>query len=297
MRSLVIAAAAAAALASGASASFARADDAPPGAPAAPAAESPQQQYDALKAEFDKARRDFGEELKAAASNEDRQKLIDEKAPNPDDWATRMLAIVAKSPKDPAAWNCLVWIAQNVPNPDVQAKAIDRIMADHLTEPTVAVVCMPLQGSQAPNVEAFLRAVVEKNPDHTAQGTASYALAKLYAYRRDLGKTLAEGDMDLRGKVEKFYGKDATAKLLAADTAALGKKSEEVLDQTAQKYGDVKMGRSTLGEQVANELFEIRNLAIGKVAPEIVGADVDGKPMKLSDFRGKVVALDFFGFW
>ena len=103
--------------------------------------------------------------------------------------------------------------------------------------------------------------------------------------------------MDLRGKVEKFYGKDATAKLLAADTAALGKKSEEVLDQTAQKYGDVKMGRSTLGEQVANELFEIRNLAIGKVAPEIVGADVDGKPMKLSDFRGKVVALDFFGFW
>ncbi len=32
-------------------------------------------------------------------------------------------------------------------------------------------------------------------------------------------------------------------------------------------------------------------------APEIVGTDVDGKPMKLSDFRGKIVMLDFWGDW
>src|SRR5262249_10220364 len=30
-------------------------------------------------------------------------------------------------------------------------------------------------------------------------------------------------------------------------------------------------------------------------APEIVGTDVDGKSLKLSDFRGKVVLLDFWG--
>jgi peroxiredoxin len=35
----------------------------------------------------------------------------------------------------------------------------------------------------------------------------------------------------------------------------------------------------------------------GKIAPDIVGEDIDGKPMKLSDFRGKVVLLDFWGFW
>jgi hypothetical protein len=35
----------------------------------------------------------------------------------------------------------------------------------------------------------------------------------------------------------------------------------------------------------------------GKMAPEIKGKDVNGKPMKLSDFRGKVVVLDFFGDW
>ena len=36
---------------------------------------------------------------------------------------------------------------------------------------------------------------------------------------------------------------------------------------------------------------------IGKPAPEIEGEDIDGKPMKLSDFRGKVVLLDFWGHW
>jgi hypothetical protein len=39
------------------------------------------------------------------------------------------------------------------------------------------------------------------------------------------------------------------------------------------------------------------DLAIGKVAPEIEGEDVNGKSFKLSDYRGKVVVLDFWGDW
>jgi peroxiredoxin len=41
----------------------------------------------------------------------------------------------------------------------------------------------------------------------------------------------------------------------------------------------------------------MRSLQPGKIAPDIVGKDLDGKSMKLSDFRGKVVLLDFWGFW
>jgi cytochrome oxidase Cu insertion factor (SCO1/SenC/PrrC family) len=37
--------------------------------------------------------------------------------------------------------------------------------------------------------------------------------------------------------------------------------------------------------------------AAGNPAPEIEGKDVDGKPFKLSDYRGKVVLLDFWGNW
>jgi cytochrome oxidase Cu insertion factor (SCO1/SenC/PrrC family) len=38
-------------------------------------------------------------------------------------------------------------------------------------------------------------------------------------------------------------------------------------------------------------------VAVGQPAPEITGEDVDGEPMKLSDYRGKVVMLDFWGNW
>jgi AhpC/TSA family len=41
----------------------------------------------------------------------------------------------------------------------------------------------------------------------------------------------------------------------------------------------------------------ISRLLIGKVVPDIAAEDLDGKPFKLSDYRGKVVLLDFWGHW
>ena len=39
------------------------------------------------------------------------------------------------------------------------------------------------------------------------------------------------------------------------------------------------------------------SLEVGQPAPEITGVDVHGTAMKLSDFRGKIVLLDFWGDW
>ncbi len=39
------------------------------------------------------------------------------------------------------------------------------------------------------------------------------------------------------------------------------------------------------------------NPSVGKAAPEISGTDVDGKALKLSDYKGKVVLVDFWGDW
>jgi hypothetical protein len=36
---------------------------------------------------------------------------------------------------------------------------------------------------------------------------------------------------------------------------------------------------------------------LGYLAPEIEGEDIDGRRFKLSDYRGKVVMLDFWGNW
>ena len=53
----------------------------------------------------------------------------------------------------------------------------------------------------------------------------------------------------------------------------------------------------TLGGMIENELFAFENLRIGKVAPEIEGEDTAGVNFKLTDYRGKVVVIDFWGDW
>jgi thiol-disulfide isomerase/thioredoxin len=55
--------------------------------------------------------------------------------------------------------------------------------------------------------------------------------------------------------------------------------------------------KKTLGQEAEARLDEMLNLAFGKPAPEIDGVDINGKPLKLSDYKGKVVVLVFWGSW
>jgi peroxiredoxin len=79
------------------------------------------------------------------------------------------------------------------------------------------------------------------------------------------------------------------------DPDALMKEAEAVLERTIEDFGDVlgEPGR-TVGQSARSELFEIRSLCAGNPAPVIEGRDTDGNPMKLSDYRGKVVLLNFW---
>jgi thiol-disulfide isomerase/thioredoxin len=55
--------------------------------------------------------------------------------------------------------------------------------------------------------------------------------------------------------------------------------------------------KKTLGQEAEARLDEMFNLAVGKSAPEIDGVDIEGNPLKLSDYKGKVVVLVFWGTW
>jgi len=50
-------------------------------------------------------------------------------------------------------------------------------------------------------------------------------------------------------------------------------------------------------EGASRLLLKIQRLGLGKSAPEIVGRDIRDRLLKLSDYRGQVVLLDFWGFW
>jgi hypothetical protein len=52
-----------------------------------------------------------------------------------------------------------------------------------------------------------------------------------------------------------------------------------------------------LADRIAAPRFARERLQIGMTAPEVEGLDTDGTRFKLSDYRGKVVVLDFWGFW
>ena len=55
--------------------------------------------------------------------------------------------------------------------------------------------------------------------------------------------------------------------------------------------------KQTLADVAKAKLDEMDNLVAGKPAPPIEGVGMDGKPLKLSDYRGKVVVLVFWGTW
>jgi peroxiredoxin len=51
------------------------------------------------------------------------------------------------------------------------------------------------------------------------------------------------------------------------------------------------------GKRAKGILYQLDHLQVGQVAPDFTTADVDGNAFKLSDFRGKVTVVSFFGFW
>jgi len=217
-------------------------------------------EFDAVKAEYDKANKDFTAAYRAAKTDEERQAAAATR-PNPDEYAPRFAEIASKDAKSDVAAKCHAWIAVNARDAEMQAAGLDELMTNHLASPVIGGVCQSVLYSSAKNRDAFLEAVLAKSSDHEAQGRACYALAFGHARR----------------------GEQRAA--------------EPLFERVVKDFGDLKYGNASLADKAKTDLFELRNLSVGKPAPEIVGADVDGKPMKLSDFRGKVVVLDFFGFW
>ncbi len=79
-------------------------------------------------------------------------------------------------------------------------------------------------------------------------------------------------------------------------------KTEARIERMKSVAACVAVGLLAVGVVLANpknaaRMLAMQHMAPGTVAPEIIGTDVGGKQMKLSDYRGKVVMLDFFGNW
>ena len=82
------------------------------------------------------------------------------------------------------------------------------------------------------------------------------------------------------------------------DLEARKKEGMELLREVVQKYPRAADARGrTYASQAEGWIFQAERLQVGMVAPEIEAPDTSGVPFKLSDYRGKVVLLDFWGHW
>ena len=265
---------------------------------------SPADQVKAVVADYQKAEQDFYDKLRAAQTPEEQEKLAD-KRPKPEPVAARLLELAEKNPKDPGVMpEALVQVVtlrfQSAEGMKLRDKALDLLTRGYADSDKVGPPLLSrLIYTPSPAGEHFLRAVLEKNPSRDLKGMAAFCLGSLLKEAGDIARMM-KSDPELAKRVEEFLGKDAADWLSGGDAGRLEKDAEAAFEQAADKYADVKFREGsddTIGEEAKAALFEIRELAIGKVAPELEGEDLDGKPFKLSDYRGKVVVLDFWGNW
>jgi len=66
----------------------------------------------------------------------------------------------------------------------------------------------------------------------------------------------------------------------------------EIYRELAEHYGDTESGQRAKGR-----LFRHERLQVGMQVPDYESEDVEGVRFKLSDYSGKVIVLDFWGFW
>src|SRR5262249_22036128 len=181
------------------------------------------------------------------------------------------------------------------------SKALAILQRDHAKSDKLGPACQWVVFGFHRSHESFLRAVVEKNPHAEMQGLACLSLAQFLNDRLNRLDVLKDQDKpDLAERYHRVFGKDDVEELQRQDRAAIAREAETLFARAADKYGDVKIpvtyfgSGGTVGEKAKAELFQLRYLAVGKVAPDIEGEDQDGKRFKLSDYRGRVVLLDIW---
>jgi hypothetical protein len=188
------------------------------------------------------------------------------------------------------------WPVELVGEDTARGRAFEVIQRDHIRSDKLGPLCQRVSYGFCKEYETFLRAVLAKNPHKDVQAAACLALGHFLNNRRQR-LDLCQEQPELAKEFAGLYGKEYLAVLLRQDRGGAVKEIEAVLEQAAEKYGAVKLpGGETVAGQANAVLFALRHLSVGREAPDIEGEDQDGKRFKLSEYRGKVVLLDFWSY-
>jgi S1-C subfamily serine protease/peroxiredoxin len=225
----------------------------------------------AVLTEHSRGQEEFLVRLTQARTLNDRQRLLT-LAPARR-TATQLFALAKANPKSKKAYQalmmCLTLADEFFPASAARSMVkdvTDTLLRDHISEETLGLTAMFLLEVDSPEARSFLDQVSRQSPHKKVQGMTCFALA-MSMINNEPG-TQRERDQVVA-----------------------------LLERVVKEFSDLPLGRAKLGALAEPMLFQQKYLGVGCKAPEIVGRDVDGTEFKLSDFRGKVVMLDFFADW
>ena len=247
-----------------------------------------QREYREAEAAYDKAVKSLPDTPEGEANSVKLSKQFDKQQ---QDLFMAAVELAKANPKSQVGCSALEWALKEPRGYHVSSgpPALELMSRQYADNPgignIIALLAYYLPWTNSPSYNPavdLLNAVVEKNPDRAVRGQALLGLA--WKAKRESPWYDSESNPD--------------ANRFAAIAA-------EKFETVIRDYGDctnlrtmgVRPPTRTLGEEAKPELYEIRHLRIGEVAPEIDGEDLDGTPLKLSNFRGKVVLLVFWASW
>ncbi len=262
-----------------------------------------QKEFEAVETSFGEQRNGLFKEYQAAKDDDAREAIIEKLKPleeetnaKKDEIGNKVKEMIESSTSEDESFEMTSWILKNVQSEEMQAYAVDQIVTRHVKSEKILDL-IPALGQSMPSESSrmALEKIAADGANDEIKGNAAISLAVMLSEGRDMAKEyLGMGEEVLEGMPEPML------KFMKSSAELTDEQIEEMFKSASEKFGEVKFRKSTIAVFVEQRLKAIemqKNLQVGKIAPDIAGPDIDGVDFKLSDYRGKVVMLDFWGDW
>jgi hypothetical protein len=220
-----------------------------------------------LSRQFEAAQKQWNADVLAARERKDQARQAELRKSLPEQaFVAPMQRGAALHAGSPAAVPFLDWLAFHGRTPAVTRPAVEALLHDHIDTPE-----------------------------------AGRAASRVVNLQREFGRSKALELLD-RIIAHQSDGPGLAQALFSRSGFFLGTRGSGSEAERGRALADLHRARSmqknaSLGGLIDDAIYGEEVLGIGRPAPEIEGEDLDGVPFKLSDYRGKVVLLDFWGDW